>query len=128
MQDKDPLVRSQSMSAFAEITPHDLAALSLCRAADSLEQAVSDPATWFLIILDLHRAVYCALIAALAGSAQVGVYSDKLRAEWLAYFERSRDDPNANAPTGDYVLSFKELLSKAENDHKRATHRSPYAE
>jgi hypothetical protein len=102
------------MDVYAEITPHDLAALSLCRAADSLEKTNSQPSTWFFVILDLHRALYCALIASLAGSAQIGVYSEKLQAEWLAYFESSRTDPDAEAPTGDYVLSFRELLSQAE--------------
>jgi hypothetical protein len=100
---------------YAEITPHHLAALSVRRAADALEQTEADPTTWFFVILDLHRALYCALIAALSGSAGIGAYPDKLRIEWIDWFERSRMDPKTNAPTGDYVLSFGELLEKAEN-------------
>ena len=43
---------------YAEITPHHLAALSVRRAADTLEQTEADPTTWFFVILDLHRALY----------------------------------------------------------------------
>jgi hypothetical protein len=110
-----PKGRRHAMERYARITPHHLAALSLRRGADALERAASDPTTWFFIILDLYRALYCALIAALSGSAEIGAYSDKLQAEWREYFEASRDDPDAKSPTGAYVLRFEELLSRAEN-------------
>jgi hypothetical protein len=58
---------------YAEITPHHLAALSVRRAADALEQTEADPTTWSFVILDLHRALYCALIPAL--SRRVPVFS-----------------------------------------------------
>jgi hypothetical protein len=103
------------MNQYARITPHHLAALSLRRAADVLEQAASDPTIWFFVILDLHRAVYCALVATLSGSAGIGAYPDKLQTEWAAWLEESRDNPNASAPTEEYVLPFKELLSRAES-------------
>jgi hypothetical protein len=106
---------------YAEITPHHLAALSIRRAADALEQTEADPTTWFFVILDLHRALYCALIAALSGSAGIGAYSDKLRIEWIDWFEKSRDDPSAKAPTGDYVLTFEKLLERAENSSLKLT-------
>jgi hypothetical protein len=86
---------------YATITPHHLAALSISRAADALSSTETDPATWFFIILDLHRALYCALIAALSGTAEIGVYPEWLRAEWMDYFEKSRTDPKANAPAED---------------------------
>jgi hypothetical protein len=82
---------------YAEITPHHLAALSIRRAADALEQTEADPTTWFFVILDLHRALYCALIAALSGSAGIGAYSDKLRIEWIEWFEKSRDEKRESA-------------------------------
>jgi hypothetical protein len=106
---------------YAEITPHHLAALSVRRAADALEQTEVDPTTWFFVILDLHRALYCALIAALSGSAGIGAYPDKLQIEWIDWFEKSRDDPNAKAPTGDYVLPFEKLLERAENSPLQLT-------
>jgi hypothetical protein len=98
---------------YASITPQHLAALSLRRAADALEQSASDPTTWFFVILDLHRALYCALVAALSGSAEIGAYPDKAKADWLAYFEATRTDPEAKMPDG-YVAPFGELLSRAE--------------
>jgi hypothetical protein len=103
------------MNQYARITPHQLAALSLRRAADSFEQTASDSTTWFFIILDLHRALYCALVAALSGSAEIGAYPDKLQAEWLEWFETSKNQPEAQLPTGNYVLRFEDLLSRAEN-------------
>jgi hypothetical protein len=104
------------MNDYADITPHHLAALSLSRAADALPSTETDPATWFFIILDLHRALYCALIAALSGTAEIGAYPEWLRAKWIDYFEKNRTDPHAKAPKEDYVLSFVKLLSKAENE------------
>jgi hypothetical protein len=102
------------MSLYAQITPHHLAALSLQRAASALEAAALHPETWFFVILDLNRALHCALIAALSGSSGIGAF--KNQTVWLRFFEESRDNPNAKAPTGEYVLPFKDLLTKAENE------------
>jgi hypothetical protein len=52
------------------------------------------------------------LIEALAGSAGVGAYSNKLRAEYLAYFEDTRAGL-APLPESDRVMSFNNLLAKA---------------
>jgi hypothetical protein len=108
--------REPPMTEYAGITPHHLAALSLRRAADALSQTAVDPTTWFFIILDLHRALYCALIAALSGPAENGAYPVKPQAKWHDYFEASRTDENAKPPLDeDRVLSFTELLARAEN-------------
>ncbi len=104
------------MNRYAKITPHHLAALSLSRAAEALSRTEANPVTWFFIILDLHRALYCSLIAALSDTAEIGAYPEWLRAKWIDYFEKSRTDPNAKAPEEDYVLSFIDLISKAENE------------
>jgi hypothetical protein len=94
------------MTQYAEIAPHHLAVVSLRRAADALPQTAFDPTIWFFIILDLHRALYCALIAALSGPAEIGAYPAKLWAKWVDYFERSRTDVNAKPPPDeDRVLS-----------------------
>jgi hypothetical protein len=108
--------RGKHADEVCEDHPHHLAALSLCRAADALEQTASDPTTWFLIILDLNRALYCALIVALSGSAQIGAYRDDVQAKWMEWFEASRNDPNRGPPTENFVLQFKDLLlrEKAE--------------
>jgi hypothetical protein len=100
---------------YATITPHHLAALSLSRAADALPSTETDPATWFFIILDLHRALYCALIAALSGPAEIGAYPEWLRTEWIKYFEESRTNPDAKPPEKEYVEHFTKLLSWAED-------------
>ena len=76
---------------YASITPQHLAALSLRRASDALEELASDPTTWLFVIMDLHRALYCALVAALSGPADMGAYTDKVRADWAAYHEATRN-------------------------------------
>jgi hypothetical protein len=103
------------MNDNADITPHHLAVLSLSRAADALPSTQSDPATWFFIILDLHRALYCALVSALSGPAEIGAYPEGLQIKWIEYFEKSRTDPDVKPPEKDFVAPFTELFSRAEN-------------
>jgi len=55
---KENKVEPVAEEKLAHITPHHLAALSLCRAAEALERVASDRTTWFFIILDLHRALH----------------------------------------------------------------------
>jgi len=55
---KENKVEPVAQEKLAHITPHHLAALSLCRAAEALERVASDRTTWFFIILDLHRALH----------------------------------------------------------------------
>jgi hypothetical protein len=103
-----------SQRTHIDINPDRLAALSLCRAANAVEQAAADPRTWFFIILDLNRALYAALVAALSASAFDEVYSSGLRMQWSEFWEKSRTDPNARPPTGNFVPELKELLAMAE--------------
>jgi hypothetical protein len=98
----------------AEIDPGRLASLSLCRAANALEHTTADPSAWFFIILDLNRALYAALVAALSALSREGAFDAKLRTEWLQYFENSRSNPNAKAPTSNLVPSLETLLTMAE--------------
>ena len=100
---------------YASITPDRFAALSLLRGADGIERTKADPTSWFFMILDMHRAVYCAMIAALTGTMGIGAFSAKLQAEWIAYFEGSRSNPKLKQPEGDYVLRFQDLLERAES-------------
>jgi hypothetical protein len=108
-------LNTDASANYARLSPHHLAALSVRRAADALERVASDPTTWFFVVLDLHRALHSALIAALSGTAGIGAYTDKLQAEWLEYLEKSRDDPAAKEPTGDRILPFDQLLSRVGN-------------
>jgi hypothetical protein len=103
-----------SGSIHAEINPGRLASLSLCRAANALEQATADPSAWFFIILDLNRALTAALVAALSAFSTEGAYDDNLRSQWLEYFENSRTNPNAQPPTSNRVPFLEKLLTMAE--------------
>ena len=78
-----------SQSTYIDINPDRLAALSLCRAANALEQAATDPRTWFFIILDLNRGVIAALIAALSALSFEDAFDNKLRAQCKAFFENN---------------------------------------
>ena len=108
------LVEPVAEEKLAHITPHHLAALSLCRGAEALERAASDHTTWFFVILYLHRALHCALIAALWGTAGIGAYPEKEQARWYEYFNKF-DEPDAEEPKSDYLPYFPELLSMAKN-------------
>jgi hypothetical protein len=96
-----------------QVTPDRIAALSLCRAADTLEQVTADPSAWFFVILDLHRALYTGLVAAQSAFFSAGAFKD--RDEWLKFVERSRTNPNAQPPASKPFVPFlPELLKMAE--------------
>src|SRR5262245_47856937 len=86
------------MNGYASITPHQLAAHSLCRAAATLEQTASNPASWFFVIVDLHRALYSALVAVISGPTGIGAYDDKLQAEFTRAWDASRGEPHPREP------------------------------
>jgi hypothetical protein len=98
---------------FIETSPHQLSALCVVRANRAIHEAATDPVQWFLAIVDLHRALNSALVAALRGSAGIGAYPLQLRRLWLDYFEQSRTK-NVAVPHQDRVESFLELLSRAQ--------------
>jgi hypothetical protein len=100
--------------AFIETTPHHLSVLCVRHAALIIRNTNTDPQLWFLAIPDLHRALNCAFVAALRGTAGVGAYPPKLRHQWLKYFEVSRSG-NAPAPTSERVQNFTELLGRMQN-------------
>jgi hypothetical protein len=94
---------------FARITPEHLALLSLHRAADAIDQVTSDPTGWVFVILDLHRALNCALVAALSGTAGIGAFDEELRAGWISHFETG-----STPPSSEHVLAFLRLLEQAQ--------------
>jgi len=121
---KKPCHSSCGMNENARITPRQLAALSLCRAADMLKKAAADPANWVFVIVDLHRALYCARVAVMSGPAGIGAYDDKLQAEFSRAWDESRGEPCPREPTPKkrvkkfddehHVLPFIELRQRAE--------------
>ena len=97
-------VPTVSQPSFIRITADQLAALSLCRAANALEQAAAAPATWFFIILDLNRAVTAALVAALSAFDFTEAYDAKFRARLKAFLEDDAQEP------GEFRVPFLEDL------------------
>jgi hypothetical protein len=98
---------------FAETSPHQLSALCVVRANRAIIETLADPEQWFFVIVDLHRALNSALVAALRGSAGIGAYPLKLRIQWLDYFEKSRTSA-IEPPNRDRVEPFLDLLSRAQ--------------
>jgi len=98
---------------YIETSPHQLSSLCVVRASRAIGDTVADPAQWFLVIADLHRALNSALVAALRGAAGIGAYPLKLRREWLDYFEQSRTS-EIKPPDRDRVQPFLDLLSRAQ--------------
>jgi hypothetical protein len=82
-----------SQTEFIRINPDRLAILSLCRAANAVEQAVADSTTWFFIILDLNRAVIAALVAGLSAYDFTEAYDAKFRARLKAFLENDAQEP-----------------------------------
>jgi hypothetical protein len=95
-----------------ETSPHHLSMLCVVRADLTISQTTADRAQWFLVIADLHRALNCALVAALRGTAGIGAYPAKLQRQWLEYFDR--DSEVSPPPESDRVESFLELLRRAQ--------------
>jgi hypothetical protein len=98
---------------FIETSPHQLSALCVARASRAINETVSDPTQWFLVIADLHRALNSALVAALRGSAGIGAYPVKLRRQWLDFYEQSRTS-EIEPPSQDRVEPFLNLLNRAQ--------------
>jgi hypothetical protein len=98
---------------YIETNPHHLSALCIVRAGSSVDETLSDPQQWYFVITDLHRALNCALVAALRGTAGIGAFSPKLRREWLEFFEESRTC-KIQPPINDRVESFLELLRRVQ--------------
>jgi hypothetical protein len=101
-------------SNFARGTPMQLCLLYLEQAASEAERAVVDPQRWFAAVPDMHRALNCALVAALAGTDSIGAYPEKIRRQWLLHFEHP-DWPDRPRPRDDRVESFSDLLRRAQD-------------
>jgi hypothetical protein len=105
---------SEIIPMYAQITPDRLATRSLGRAADAFEGVAGDPTLWFFVILDLNRALYAALVAALSAENFDEAYSPKLQIHWKQFWEDSRTDPNAQSPTSNRVPYLPELIEMAQ--------------
>lgn len=97
---------------YVEVTPRRLAMLNLRDCKEQLERWKEEPLRLAQAAKSAHLAMQAALTDALAGSASIGAYDDKLREAYLAYFEASRDG-EATPPESDRVMSFPKLLARA---------------
>ena len=103
---EDPLAH------YVEVTPRALAMLNLRDCKEQLERWKEEPLRLAQAAKSVHLAMQAALTDALARSAGIGAYSDELRAEYLAYFEDSRER-ETTPPKDDFVLPFPKLLARA---------------
>lgn len=103
---EDPLAH------YVEVTPRALAILNLNDCRQQLEGWIEEPLRLAQAAKSAHLALQAALTDALAGSAGIGAYAPKLRSEYLANFEESRDG-EATPPRGDRVMHFNDLLARA---------------
>lgn len=99
---------------YARTSPIRLCLLYLEQAAHEAERAVQDPPRWFIAAPEMHRALNCALVAVLSGSEGVGAYSEKIRLQWVAHFQRP-NWPDLPEPSNDRVQSFTDLLARAQD-------------
>lgn len=97
---------------YIHITPERLAALCIVDAASEIEATYSEPARWFFAISKLHRALNCALVAALRGTAGIGAYAQKDRKRWIEWFDASRT-ADIDPPGAGRVEEFTALLTRA---------------
>jgi hypothetical protein len=104
--DVDPLAQ------HVEVTPRALSILNLRDCQEQLQRWKDEPLRLAQAAKSAHLALQAALIDALAGSASIGAYDDKLREAFIAYFEASHEG-DATPPKGNRVMSFPRLLARA---------------
>lgn len=111
-ESEDGLCDVDPLAHYAEITPRALAILNLSDCQQQLERWREEPLRLAQAAKAVHLAMQAALTDALAGSTGLGAYSEKLRAEYLAFLEESRRG-EATPPAGDFVMPFPALLARA---------------
>jgi hypothetical protein len=111
-------------SHYARSSPGVLYVLYLEQAADDAERAIQDPQRWFFAIPQMYQSLGSILVAALAGSASFGAYTEKLQREWTAYFDRP-DYPDHPPPEGDFMQPISALLRRAQDGSEPEMHGRP---
>ncbi len=76
-----------------------------------------DPLVWKWVVMALHSALQGACVCHLTTTAPpVGAVSERDAAEWLAYFEGSRTNPNTKPPKT-YLMALPDLLKAVRKPH-----------
>ncbi|BCM88106.1 hypothetical protein [Methylobacterium indicum] len=99
---------------YARTSPMRLCLLYLEQAALEASRARQNPQRWFFAAPEMHRALNCALVAALSGSEGIGAYPEKARKKWIDHFDKE-NWPDIPCPSEDRVESFTALLKRAQN-------------
>ncbi|PJI55118.1 hypothetical protein CTI14_07735 [Methylobacterium radiotolerans] len=99
---------------YARGSPGVLCVLYLEQAADEAERAIQDPQRWFFAIPQMYQALGSILVAALAGSASFGAYTDKVQREWMAYFDLP-DYPDHPPPEGEFMQPISALMRRVQD-------------
>jgi hypothetical protein len=107
--------REEDGADWITVTPERVAVMSLEDCADQLERSTTDIDRLALAAKAAHLALQAALIAALAGSANIGAHPRKLRVEYLQYLEDERS-AGGERPASDRVMAFHELLAAATEE------------
>lgn len=97
------------------ITPERVSMISLIDCREQLDKSSIDKLRLALAAKVAHLALQAALTAAIAGTANIGAHPQKLRGQYLKYFEDSNSG-TATRPDSDRVMSFVELLDAARTN------------
>jgi hypothetical protein len=83
----------------------------------SAEFVAEDPQAWKWVALSLHSALQGACVCHLTTSAPpIGAVTPRNAAEWLAYHEKSRSDPDAKPPRS-WLMELPDLLKAIRKPH-----------
>jgi hypothetical protein len=107
-------VRLGDRTDVIELTPASVAIWSLKECLRHLEKSRDEPEWMMHAAASAHRAIQAALIAALAGSANIGASPPKLRAQWLKWYDESRETRPATTPDW-RVMPLRELFDEAKS-------------
>ena len=91
------------------ITPEIVAKISLKDCEEQLWRSIDDTLRLAQAMKSAHLALHAALIAALAGSMNIGAHPEGLRVRKLRYYQEGTGE----RPDSDRVMSVDELLTKA---------------
>lgn len=109
---------------YVEVSLGELCVLYLEQAAHEAERATADPRRWFFALPEMHRALGCALVAALRGPQEFGAYAAKDQRQWQAYYNHP-NYPDREPPDADYLQDVSSLLKRVQSADEPGMWRRP---